>query len=93
MKKRGMTLTELLVVIGVITLLLLVLLPVLRRAKYYRIRAACANNLSAIGKAMLTYNDDYDDDIPIAGAPKARWTGRTPDDSLLVHDPPAGGSE
>ncbi|MHC4741391.1 MAG: type II secretion system protein, partial [Planctomycetota bacterium] len=77
MKKRGMTLTELLVTIGVITLLLLVLLPILRRAKYYRIRAACANNLAQIGEAFWEYANDYDDKFPVAGGADSTW-GRTP---------------
>jgi len=79
MKKRGFTLTELLVTIAVITLLMLILLPVLKRARDNRLRAACANNLREIGIAMLMYGVDADDETPRAAGPNARWTGRTAD--------------
>ncbi|MBL7153063.1 MAG: prepilin-type N-terminal cleavage/methylation domain-containing protein [Phycisphaerae bacterium] len=79
MKKRGFTLAELLVTIAVITLLMLILLPVLKRARDNRIRAACANNLRQIGFAMLIYCSDYNDDLPCAAGPNARWTGRVAD--------------
>jgi len=78
MKKRGFALAELLVTIAVITLLMLILLPVLQRVKHNRLRAACANNLSQIVRAMLTYDGGYDDEFPRAGGPDSRWTGRTP---------------
>jgi prepilin-type processing-associated H-X9-DG protein len=39
----------------------------------------CGTNLSGIGKAMLIYANDYDDEFPRAGGPSSRWTGRIPD--------------
>jgi len=79
MKKRGFTLTELLVTIAVITLLMLILLPVLKRARDNRLRAACANNFRQIGIAMLMYSGGADDEMPRAAGPNARWTGRIAD--------------
>jgi len=79
MMKKALTLTELLIAIAIIALLVLILLPALARMRYCRYRAACANNLSQIGRAMLVYNDDYgDESIPRAGSLNSRWTGRIP---------------
>jgi len=41
-------------------------------------RMTCGTNLSGIGKAMLTYARDYDDMLPRAGGPNARWVARLP---------------
>ena len=41
-------------------------------------RLYCGTNLSSIGKAMLIYSNDYDDDLPRAAGPKSTW-GTTPD--------------
>jgi prepilin-type N-terminal cleavage/methylation domain-containing protein len=79
MKKRGFTLTELLVTIAVITLLILILLPALAKMRDQRRRTSCANNLRQIGIAMLVYSGDYgDESIPRAGSLNSRWTGRIP---------------
>ncbi len=39
----------------------------------------CGTNLSLIGKAMLIYANDYGDELPFAGGPGSRWTGRVAD--------------
>lgn len=77
MNNKGLTLTELLVALGVIALLMLILLPALARMRYNRYRAACVNNLSQIAKAMHFYINDYNDELPCAGGPNAAW-GPTP---------------
>ena len=77
MKKKALTLTELLIVLATIALLMAILLPTLARIRYNRYRATCANNLSQIGKAMHFYVNDYDDELPRAGGPNATW-GPTP---------------
>lgn len=41
-------------------------------------RMTCGTNLSGIGKAMLIYANDYEDEFPRAGGPDSRWTGRIP---------------
>jgi len=40
-------------------------------------RWTCGTNLSGIGKAMLIYSNDYDDELPRAAGPKSKW-GPTP---------------
>ena len=77
MKKKALTLTELLVVLATIALLMAILLPTLAKMRYKRYRATCATNLSQIGKAMLMYVNDYDDQLPVAGGPNSKW-GTTP---------------
>ena len=79
MKKGGFTLTELLVIIAVLTVFMLILLPVLKRAKHNRLRAACKNNLRQISVAMYMYMAGSDDQIPCAAGSNARWTGRIAD--------------
>ena len=66
MKRKGFTLVELLVVIAIIALLMGILMPALAKVKSLANRMACGTNLSGIGKAMLVYAGDNDDDYPCA---------------------------
>jgi hypothetical protein len=38
----------------------------------------CGTNLSGIGKAMLIYSNDYNDEFPRAGGVNGQWVARTP---------------
>jgi len=73
MKKKGFTLVELLVVIAIIALLMGILMPALARVRQIAFRMVCGTNLSGIGKAMLIYANDYNDELPRAGGPGAIW--------------------
>ena len=73
MKRKGFTLVELLVVIAVIALLMGILMPALARVRQIAQRIMCGTNLSGIGKAMMVYANDYDDDLPRAGRRDAIW--------------------
>ena len=41
-------------------------------------RMVCGTNLSGIGKAMLMYANDYDNDFPRAGGKNSVWSNHTP---------------
>ena len=58
-KSRAFTLTELLVVIGIIAILAALLLPVLSRGKETARSASCKNHLHEIGLALQMYLHDY----------------------------------
>jgi len=73
MKKKGFTLVELLVVIAIIALLMGILMPALARVRQIAYRLYCGTNLSGIGKAMLIYANDYDDELPRAGTNDGAW--------------------
>jgi prepilin-type N-terminal cleavage/methylation domain-containing protein len=73
MKKKGFTLVELLVVIAIIALLMGILMPALARVRQLAFRMTCGTNLSGIGKAMLIYANDYEDELPKAGGRNSTW--------------------
>jgi prepilin-type N-terminal cleavage/methylation domain-containing protein len=73
MKKKGFTLVELLVVIAIIALLMGILMPALARVRQLAFRMTCGTNLSGIGKAMLIYANDYEDELPRAGGRNSEW--------------------
>jgi prepilin-type N-terminal cleavage/methylation domain-containing protein len=72
-KGKGFTLVELLVVIAIIALLMGILMPALARVRQIAFRMACGSNLSGIGKAMLIYSNDYDNEYPRAGYVGTIW--------------------
>ena len=72
-KKKGFTLVELLVVIAIIALLMGILMPALARVRQIAFRMVCGTNLSGIGKAMLIYANDYEDEFPRAGGRNSNW--------------------
>jgi len=74
MRKKGFTLVELLVVIAIIALLMGILMPALARVRQIAFRMVCGTNLSGIGKAMLIYSNDYDDEFPRAGGRNSVWS-------------------
>jgi prepilin-type N-terminal cleavage/methylation domain-containing protein len=62
--KKGFTLVELLVVIGIIAVLISILLPTLNKARQAAYTVACLANCRSIGEAMLMYTAQYQGWIP-----------------------------
>ena len=60
MKRRGFTLVEILVVIGILGLLMAILLPVLGAVRASGRKVVCVSNLRQLGQAMKLYTQDYD---------------------------------
>ncbi len=58
-KRAGLTLIELMVVVGVIGLLIALILPAVQAAREAARRAQCVTNLRQIGIAMHSYESDY----------------------------------
>lgn len=62
--RRAFTVTELLVVIGIIAVLMAILIPVVSRARIAGNRVACRANLSDIGRQFQMYLNDSRNRLP-----------------------------
>ncbi len=65
--RRGVSLSEVLVVCAIILFLLALLVPGLQHAKEQARRVQCANNLRQWGVALQCYRDDHGDYLPTEG--------------------------
>ena len=59
-RRRGFSLIELLIVLGIVAVLLALLFPVGRKARAMAHLASCQNNLRQIGVALRAYETDHD---------------------------------
>jgi prepilin-type N-terminal cleavage/methylation domain-containing protein/prepilin-type processing-associated H-X9-DG protein len=65
LKRRAFTLIELLVVIAIIAILAAILFPVFAQAREKARQATCVSNLKQFNLAILMYDEDYDEAMPI----------------------------
>src|SRR6478609_2793891 len=66
-RRRGFTLTELLVAIAIIAMLVGLLLPVVSRAREAANRVTCLSNLRQLATATLAYVSENGQRLPEAG--------------------------
>jgi len=89
--RKGFTLVELLVVIGIIALLISILLPSLNRARETANRVKCGSNLRQVGQAILLYANENKGNYPrTTYTPAAVTTVSATNDGTngtLVRDP------
>jgi len=70
---------EVLVVVFMCLFALAVIGPAMQISRFEEYRIECADNLSQIGKAMLIYANDYEDELPRAGGRNSVWAPTIPD--------------
>ena len=66
-QRKGFTLVELLVVIGIIALLIALLLPAISRARQSAQNLKCAANLRNLGELLVLHANDHRGYLPLAG--------------------------
>ena len=66
------------IIVPVIIFVLLTFMPALTGFRSKAFRMTCGTNLSRMGKAMLIYANDYEDELPKAGGRNNTWASAIP---------------
>ena len=69
---------EVLVVVFVCLFALAVLVPATQMSQFEAFRIQCSDNLSQIGRAMIVYANDYEDEFPRSGGRNSIWAPTIP---------------
>jgi prepilin-type N-terminal cleavage/methylation domain-containing protein len=77
--RRGFTVVELLVVMGIMAALISILLPALAKARFQAILTSCASNERQLGAAMLMYGNDNLGYLPRFDLPTGYGAGNLSD--------------
>jgi prepilin-type processing-associated H-X9-DG protein len=72
-KSKNLTFAEVLIVFLVCLFFIAVIIPACRKSRSDSFQLTCKKNLSEIGRAMLIYANDYDDEYPRAGGRNSVW--------------------
>jgi prepilin-type N-terminal cleavage/methylation domain-containing protein/prepilin-type processing-associated H-X9-DG protein len=87
-RRKGFTLVELLVVIGIIALLISILLPSLNRARETANRVKCGSNMRQIGQAIQLYCNENKGNYPRTRYNPAIGTNGNYDPAIAAANPP-----
>ena len=71
---KKLTIAEVVIVVLVCLFLLGIVPPAFQNTRRDSSRITCRRNLSVIGKAMIIYANDYDDELPRAGGRNSTWS-------------------
>ena len=88
-REKGFTLSELLIVVGIIALLVAIAIPNYLEAQQRSLSAACKQNLKTVGMALAMYRVDYDS-FPLADG--TAGPNPSPGQTSVGNGPAAGGS-
>lgn len=69
---------EVLMMVFVCLFVIAIIGPAAQMSRFEEYRIECATNLSNIGRAMLIYANDYEDELPRAGGRNSTWTPTIP---------------
>ncbi|WDE95282.1 type II secretion system protein [Lentisphaera profundi] len=91
MRKKQVSLIEILVVVAIIGILASLLLPALGKARDTSRKAVCKNNLKQLSLATISYEMDFES-LPALGGNSAPWYGaHTADAMLMLYEDYLGG--
>ena len=75
---RGFAITGIVAPVLGLVPLMAILMPALARTRQIALRMVCGTNLSGIGRAMIIYSGDYDEEYPRAGGVNSQWNSWIP---------------
>ena len=77
-KSKQFSPIEVLVVFLACLFVIAIIVPAAQMSRFEEYRIKCADNLSQIGRAMLLYANDYEDELPRAGGRTSIWAPTIP---------------